>query len=222
MGRDARCRGRLPHPVRRAAAVRSAALQRHRRRGVEQRVGRYRRFARLESLPPVPRRAGPRLGRCLGAEGGRRRGRIRRGHASQDPGSGPLRHTGAPRGRLVVRHLQPGRGPAAAPRRGEPTRRTGRAAGGRGGRVAVRRLPRDLHQRNRSTRRGLRRLLRARASRSGRHARRRVHARGPQPGDVGGDPGDRGRRRTDTRRRPCAGPGLPERDRRHPARRRQG
>ena len=64
-------------------------------------------------------------------------------------------------------------------RRGEPPRRPGTAACGRGGRVAVRRLPRDVHQRGRSARPGLRRLLRPRASWSRRHDQRRVHARRP-------------------------------------------
>ena len=73
----------------------------------------------------------------------------------------------APRRRVVVRHLHPGRARCSGlpPGREPAGRRPGGRADTRGRRVPVGRLPGDLHQRHRSPRARLRRLLRARAPR---------------------------------------------------------
>ena len=77
--------------------------------------------------------------------------------------------TRAPWGRVVLRHLHPGRCIAPGAGRREPARRARARESYRGWRVAVRRMPGDLHQRRRSPCTALQWLLRARAAR-----RRRV------------------------------------------------
>ena len=100
----------------------------------------------------------------------------------------------------------------------ESAGRPGADADPRCGRVAVRRLPGDLHQRRGSPCAALRRLLRARPAGVGRVHRRRVHPRVAALGH-GGDPrGDLVDGRAHPRRRPGAGPHPAERDRRDPAR----
>ncbi len=150
LGRDPGCRGSVPDPVRGALALGPAAVQRDGRGRVAQRLGRHRRRARLGVLPSRLTAAGHAWvgvsAQKVGIDGG---GFVESIHLKL---LAPERYedAGASRRRLVLRHLHAGRPVAPAAERREPAGRPDADADPGRGRVAVGRLPGDLHQRRRS------------------------------------------------------------------------
>ena len=162
-------------------------VQRHRRRGLEQRLrrpgqlhGRRQGGAMIEDGFALVGVDHPEGRRRRSASGGRGERVLRPGDGAAPGSEGvrprAVRHARAPRRRVLLRHLHPGRGVARAgpAARDRPDGRPWRRAPGVDGRVAVGVSSGDLLQRDPADHLGVRRIP---------HARLRRHAHRARPVD---------------------------------------